>query len=300
MALKGTVSDKLGQLELNIKRVREADRNFHKGGRSFYFFDFDDNVVTLRTPIVLFKKVDVKDDRPKEVFVSSALFARHSTHIGKNGAYADYEIRFDDEVGSFRYFRDQDLSDLERAAGKKQGFLNDFSEIFYLPDHVWKGPSWGCFYHAVFNQRPISVITARGHHPETIKDGVKLLVKTGYLPHEPNYLSLYPVNHPQTRENLGHSLEDPVPLLKKSAIRASVEQALKVYGDNPHHRFGMSDDDPKNIELIIEEMVSLKRDFPELSFFVIDTHDGRFLKREIFTDHIEDFQCTHINQLSLF
>ena len=300
MTFDESVNNRLGQLELNIRRVPESDRNFHKGGRSFYFFDFDDNVVTLKTPIVLFKKKDVKSSQPDEVFVSSTLFARHSTHIGKNGLYRDYELRFEDTTGSFRYFRDQEISDLERAAGKKQGFLEDFSEVFNLPDHIWKGPSWSCFYHAVFNRRPISLITARGHHPKTMREGIEMLIKTGFLPHSPNYLSLYPVNHPATRLELGHDLEDPVPLLKRSAIRASVEKAIAVYGFNPHHRFGMSDDDPKNIELIVEEMVELKKDFPDFSFFVIDTHEGRFVKKEIHSDHIENFACRSIHQLSLF
>ena len=44
------------QLELPIPRVAEPDRNFKDGGRSFYFFDFDDNVAFLTTPLFLFEK----------------------------------------------------------------------------------------------------------------------------------------------------------------------------------------------------------------------------------------------------
>ena len=45
---------KPAQMELAIERSPEADRNRHLGGRSFYFFDFDDNVAFLSTPIILF------------------------------------------------------------------------------------------------------------------------------------------------------------------------------------------------------------------------------------------------------
>ncbi|MFN9067243.1 MAG: hypothetical protein ACK5V3_08450, partial [Bdellovibrionales bacterium] len=45
-----------GQLELGLQRAREMDRNFHLGGRSFYFFDFDDNIAFLPTPLVVFDK----------------------------------------------------------------------------------------------------------------------------------------------------------------------------------------------------------------------------------------------------
>ena len=61
------------QLEFELSRRKERDRNFLRGGRSFYFFDFDDNVATLTTPIVLFHK-----DTGREVKLSSGEFARES------------------------------------------------------------------------------------------------------------------------------------------------------------------------------------------------------------------------------
>jgi hypothetical protein len=69
--------------------------------------------------------------------------------------------------------------------------------------------------------------------------------------------------------------------LKQKAIRASVEMAIQMYGHNPHHRFGMSDDDPRNIQLISEEMTRLKAQYPEMSFFMIETQKGEFIKHEI-------------------
>ena len=46
----------LSQLELPISRPRVPDRNADKGGRSFYFFDFDDNVMRLNTCIYIFNR----------------------------------------------------------------------------------------------------------------------------------------------------------------------------------------------------------------------------------------------------
>lgn len=102
------------------------------------------------------------------------------------------------------------------------------------------------------------------------------------MPHEPNYLALFPINDPDTRRYLGKSFDVSVAEMKQAAIRASVEAAFKEYGFSPHHRFGMSDDDPRNVELIIGEMTRLKRQYPQNSFFVFDTHKGQFVRREVF------------------
>ena len=265
------------QLELGLPRVQESDRNLHLGGRSFYFFDFDDNVAFLSTALILFHK-----ETGEELAINSGQYARENQNIGVRGVFQDYERRWDDTTGTYRNFRDHDNGMLEKLGMKTQIFLQDLAAALGQPDFHWKGPSWSCFYHATFNQRPVSVITARGHHPSTVKDGIGLWVDSGYLPQAPNYLSVFPVSHPQVRLDLGdHDLKLSVAELKQKAIRASLEMAIRTYGYNPHHRFGMSDDDPRNIQLIVEEMRRLKTDYPELSFFMIETHGGDFTKHEI-------------------
>lgn len=267
----------LGQLELPMERSKERDRNFHLGGRSFYFFDFDDNVAFLTTPLILFHK-----ETSAELAISSGDFAQEHSRIGQAGIYRDYEIRFDDQTGTFRCFRDHSIHELEKLGMKDQIFVTDVALALGFPDFQWKGPSWSCFYHATFNQRPVSVITARGHAPDTIKRGVSVLVQNGHLPQLPNFLSIYPVSHKPTRLELGDlDLKMSTAELKQAAICASVELALDTYGYSPHHRFGMSDDDPKNIELIISEMTRLKSKYPDMSFFMIETQNGDFIKHEI-------------------
>lgn len=284
------------QLELPLTRQQEPDRNRDKGGRSFYFFDFDDNVAFLTTPMFLFHR-----ESGAEVQISSRAFAEHSRWIGKQGTYADYVIDHDPVKGSFRCFRDKDFGWLERVIGRRrQIFVQDLAAALGMPDVTWKGPSWNCFYHAVFNSRPTALITARGHHPKTLKAGIRLWVNEGHLPRDPNYLALYPVSHPDVQRQLGQPSDAPIPLLKQKALRAAVESAYRVYGRNPHHRFGMSDDDPRNIEWIIEEMRQLKRETPEVSFFIIQTHGDQMIKHEVFTDYVVDRCLQPEAQLTLF
>lgn len=289
------------QLELPLARSKEPDRNFKMGGRSFYFFDFDDNVAFLGTPIFLFHK-----ETGDELTVTSREFAEIHAHLGKVGIYRNFQLDYDDSKGSFRAFRDL----IAHRSGSP--FVQHVQDALIHAEEIWKGPSWSCFYHAVYNHRPVSLITARGHAPESLQKGIQQWVEAGHLPHEPNYLSLWPVNHPEIRGNLERdvlgrhpeflqeNLKIDVSRLKKAAIRRSVEQALEVYGENPHHRFGMSDDDPKNIEMILEAMVELKRDYPRMSFFVISTTRGTLVKREVFTHYTQDSPLTLGSQLSLF
>lgn len=283
------------QLELPLNRAPEPDRNHRQGGRSFYFFDFDDNVAFLTTPMFLFHR-----ETGQEIQISSREFAEQSRAIGKYGPYADYRLDLDSATGSFRRFRDRDLNAIEKTQGRRQVFVEDLASALGLPDVHWKGPSWNCFYHAVFNARPVALITARGHHPETLKSGIRLWVDEGHLPFEPNYLALYPVSHPEIKTQLGLPDGHSIPELKQRALRAAVELAKRSYGDNPHHRFGMSDDDPQNIEWIVKEMRELKRENPFMSFFVIQTHGDQMLKHEIFADHVEEGLLQPEAQLTLF
>jgi len=253
----------------------EPDRNLHLGGRSFYFFDFDENIAFLATPSFLYHR-----ETGQEVEVSNQEFMLHREDIGKRGPWRDYEVRLDPD-GSFRFFRDQDHHEVVKASGR-QRFVEDLAQALGHPHFNWQGPSWRSFHHAVRNQRPLSLITARGHHPETLKEGFSLLVKEGHLPREPNYLSLFPVSHPEVEEHLraGEVYLD-IPELKRRAFRASVERAIEIYGANEYHRFGMSDDDPKNIESVLAEMAEIKRQFPKMGFFVIDTNGGKEQMREV-------------------
>jgi len=263
-----------GQVSLAIPDERERDRNFHLGGRSFYFFDFDDNIVHLQTKIIIFNKIT-----GGEVSVPTADFPHVSKSIGTAGSdFENFEIRLDPHSGSFRNFRELPRDLLN---GRTQPLIQDMLEALQNPFSEWRGPSWGFFLKAVNNNRPISVITARGHHPHTIRRAINLLVQSRELESHPNYLSVYPVSYPDTRRQLGDVDESwSTAKLKKEAIKFAVHDAFACYGENPHHRFGMSDDDPHNVELILEAMQELKVVYPENAFFAFNTHGGSIVRQE--------------------
>lgn len=272
------------QQELPITRPRHPDRNADKGGKSFYFFDLDENVFSIESAHYVFSK-----NNRQMMEVPAKDFWQEFDNIGKSGFLKDYEVCLTPE-GSFRRFRD-----LPNLPFQVQPFYEDLSRA--LKDGLWMGPSWNQFVHAVNNERPVALITARGHHPETIKAGLHLFNEAGILPHTPNYLSVLPVSHPEVTEKLGGGT---VPELKRKAIRFAVEEAFRVYGYNDHHRFGMSDDDPKNVRKIIDEFIVLKKEFPKVAFFIIETTDGAFNKWEIFTDGAEKKLLEPGQQLSFF
>jgi hypothetical protein len=274
------------QLELGIPTPKESDRNHQKGGRSFYFFDFDDNVVNMLTTIVLFHKKS-----KKELPITTHQMAEFGGQVGESGPYKDYEFNFCDESGSFRHFRDPLPSE---QGGIDSPFLVDLKEALKLPEHRWKAPSWNFFSYAVTNQRPLSIITARGHHPNTVKQGINLLCQQMELPHTPNYLAIFPVSHLPTRDLLEDSdYTASTSELKRRAIIRSVQLGVETYGNSPYHRFGMSDDDPQNIELITQAMTELKRgEFSNMSFFVINTHQGDCLKQEILASDIKQHEIS--------
>ena len=115
------------QLELFNERPVENDRNYHLGGKSFYFFDFDDNVATLATTIVIFHKVT-----GHEIHLSSADFALYHREIGISGNFSDYYIDFNDEKGSFRNFRDQRFATFDKIKGKKQRLIQPILLILIM------------------------------------------------------------------------------------------------------------------------------------------------------------------------
>ena len=275
------------QLELNLEREFQPDRNLDKGGRSFYFFDLDDNVLYLPTPMYVFHR-----KTGEELKMSTGHFAQIQKDLGKSGYYKDFEIDLNAETGSYRQFRDfgYDVEPFE------QDILEAISDV----DYHWKGPSWQCFYHATFNQRPLSIITARGHSPDTIKKGLSVLHREKLIDHPPNYLGVFPVSHPDTRALLGDTKGDmSIPDLKRRAIHKSVEIALRRYGKNPYHRFGMSDDDPKNLELIRTAMSELKEQYSKNSFFVFSIIKDEMFKEEVFS-RPRRRRATEGQQLPLF
>ena len=256
-----------------------------KSGTSFYLFDFDDNIMFLSTTIFV-QNTETKE----EVALSTGDFALVHPQLGRPGNWENFAI-FD---GSYRNFRD--LPPEETKAGRKQHFVADVEQAIGAEGTAWQGPAWEVFVYACRNQRPVSIVTARGHSARTLKAGVRVLLDRGLIPQEPNFVSIYPVSNDTVRRKLGdRKLELTTPALKKRAIVRIVEDAVREYGVDAELRFGMSDDDPANVALIIRAMSEAKLKYRDKRFFVINTHFDQKVKLEVFP---VDFSVTGSTLLS--
>ena len=120
----------------------------------YYAFDWNDNLMFMPTKIYL------KDDKGKSVGMSTEDFAEYRTDIGEEPF--EYEghtiVSFDKEP--FRDFR---------VSGDKK-FITD---AMSAPT----GPAWDDFVEAVNNGSIFAIVTARGHTPSILKEGVYRLIK---------------------------------------------------------------------------------------------------------------------------
>lgn len=119
----------------------------------YYAFDWDDNLMYMPTKIIL------KDDNGSEVPMSTEDFAEHRHQIGKE----DFDYDGHKIVGyaeePYRNFRE---------GGDKQFKIDAMK--------AKTGPAWSDFVEAINNGSIFSIITARGHNPETIKDAIYNLI----------------------------------------------------------------------------------------------------------------------------
>ena len=123
----------------------------------YYAFDWDDNIVHMPTKII------VKDDKGDEVGMTTDDFAEHRPHIGKK----PFDYKGQTIVGfgenPFRNFRTE---------GDKE-FLVDAMR-------AKTGPAFDDFKEAINNGSIFSIITARGHNPNTLKQGVYNYIIDGF------------------------------------------------------------------------------------------------------------------------
>ena len=229
---------------------------------SFYFFDIDDNLLFLPTRIYI-----TDTETGAEKGLSTGAFADVESLLGKPGPWEAWALG----PGAFRDFSD---------APGESAFVRDIGAA--LGGRSWRGPSWPLYLHACAEGRPTAFITARGHAPETIRAGLAALAAAGAAPCLPDVLAIFPVSHPQTRAALGGDAHTTTPVLKRRAILQAVEVGLAAHGAAPPHRFGMSDDDPRNVSLIVAAMRDAKARHPDKRFFVIDTNRADHVKLEVF------------------
>jgi len=131
------------------QRLKEGFKGEGTPDMKYYAFDWDDNIVHMPTKIIL------KTEDGNEVGMSTDDFAEYRSEIGKK----PFKYKGETIVGfaeePFRNFR---------TAGDKD-FLVDAMRAKL-------GPAFNDFKEAINNGSIFSIITARGHNPNTLKQAV--------------------------------------------------------------------------------------------------------------------------------
>jgi len=139
------------------KQIKEGFKGEGTPDMKYYAFDWDDNIVHMPTKIML------KTKDGDEIGMSTDDFAEYRHDLGKK----PFEYKGETIVGlsneAFRNFK---------TAGDKD-FLIDAMR-------AKEGPAFGDFREAINNGSIFSIVTARGHKPETLKQAVYNYIVSGY------------------------------------------------------------------------------------------------------------------------
>lgn len=226
--------------------------------------DFDDNIVYLNTPIYIFHKVT-----HEELALSTKQYAAHKATIGHSGPYADYVFAFGSN-GSFRKFEDNATG--EPSANLMEALKNAIQDIPENPASQakelaeWQGPSWSYFNRALNQSESahwVSIITARGHSPQSFTKAFQYLQELGYLKHLPDEENIYPITYKKRGEIGSIAGEKALRLLSRlDQIQALAlgEDMIEVWDSDGIekkrlHLFGFSDDDTENYQTCLQAVV---------------------------------------------
>ncbi len=139
------------------RRIKEGFTQEGTPDLKYYAFDWDDNIATMPTRIML------KDSNGDEVGMTTEDFAQYRTQIGKEEFEYDGKTIVGFAENPFRNFRTE---------GDKS---------FLVDSMLAKtGPAWDDFVEAINNGSIFSIITARGHNPNTLKEAVYNYIISGF------------------------------------------------------------------------------------------------------------------------
>jgi hypothetical protein len=139
------------------KQIREGFKGENTPDMKYYAFDWDDNIVHMPTKIML------KSEDGEEIGMSTDDFAEYRHDLGKK----PFQYKGDTIVG----FADEPFRNFKTAGDKD--FLIDVMR-------AKEGPAFDDFREAINNGSIFSIITARGHNPETLKQAIYNYIITGY------------------------------------------------------------------------------------------------------------------------
>lgn len=240
-----------------------------------YSFDWDDNILMMPTRIHLDYSVNGLAWVPVSLSTEEFKSVRHK--VGSEFRYLN-----DDISQSFKDFRSYDA------------FIRDTDSAL---DSRRYGPSFNKFKEALISGSDFSIITARSNPPQSIKDGIKLIIRKNFDDDEQRemkdnlngvtieeYLNLqdyHPVSSTEFGEKFGlESVGTNPEEGKKIAFEDFVDRVVdqvSSYQDADDFEgisIGFSDDDISNVE-VVEKLIEdkLKQKYPKIRFLVYDTSD---------------------------
>jgi len=139
------------------KQLREGFDEAGEPDLKYYAFDWDDNIVTMPTQIILM------DENGDEVGMSTEDFAEYREIIGKEP--------FD--------YKNKRIVNYAENPYRNFGVQGD--KAFIIDAMMAKpGPSWDDFVEAINGGSIFSIITARGHNPNTLREAVYNMIVTDH------------------------------------------------------------------------------------------------------------------------
>jgi len=119
----------------------------------FYMFDWDDNIRYMPT------KIYVKSKDGKKAQMGTEDFAHYRDKLSKN---IDFEYKKKTITGM--------------AEDPFQDFKSGYDKFKVDVSKSKKAPAWNTLVKAINSGSPLAIITARGHHPDVLKDALRDLI----------------------------------------------------------------------------------------------------------------------------
>lgn len=262
----------------------------------YYMFDWDDNILHMPTMIHLERKTD---EGWKPHSVTTAEFARIRSDTDH------YRPRNEDWDAAFIDFYDSGVRGDE-------AFLEDTKRALrpIIQKEADGGPSYLRFKKALLEGSLFAIITARAHSARSIRRGVEYFIESvltgeervhmvknlrrfikmfgedGTLLTDDEVVSRYldlnryrGVSSPEFQELMGRSVKgaESPENAKQFAVRDFVTHVINIIrerGVETSISMGFSDDDPQNVNAVMEYLnEELARQFPDIKFVIYDTSD---------------------------
>ena len=266
--------------KIKLQQYLKEEKNLR-----MYVFDWDDNILRMPTEVKMEKNENGK-------WVPLRVSTEDFAHFRTDPNYRTTPDSFSDFTNNEAF-----LIDAKKAINNKSF-----------------APSYKKFIESLIYANPFAINTARGHSPNTLKDGVKLFIQMVLSDDEkmmminnikkelPQSLvkglndkqlidlyldemgEFYPVTSEEFGDRFGLNVKGGASNpenSKKVAIAHFVEKVFKNVekliqsGEYTKVSFGFSDDDVRNVKATVELLEDeLSKMYPEIHFVIYDTSDG--------------------------